>query len=363
MKNKFINKRRWTVLLPVLALAVILAGCGGGGGNGASGNGSSQAPSASPSGEAPATPSPSESPATPSVEHPDIEVVLNWFAKSEHGGLYAAQQHDIYKNAGLNVTIEQGGPQVSSVQIVASGKAEFGLAHADQILLAREQGIPIVAVATTFQISPQAIMFHESEGIKDFSELNGRTIFIQSGQPYWEFLKHKYKLDKATEIAYTGQHANFIADATSASQSFVTGEPFAVEEQGVPVDTLLVADSGYQPYAAVIYTTEDFLKNNPETVKAFVRGTVQGWEDYKTSAAEIDAHIRTVNTNMSEKEMEFAVTTQEEFIYGYDAAEHGVGYMTEERWKTLMDQLIEIGVLTKEQDVTQAFTTEFLPAS
>ncbi|MFD1952844.1 ABC transporter substrate-binding protein [Paenibacillus thailandensis] len=350
----FRNKNKLRIWLPVLVLTVMLAGCGGNG-NGSGNGAASSEPSAAPSSEA------SASPEKASVEQPDVEVVLNWFAKSEHGGLFAAQQHGIYEKAGLNVKIEQGGPQVSSIQIVASGKAQFGLAHADQILLAREQGIPIVAVATTFQISPQSIMFHEGQPIDDFDDLNGRTIYIQSGQPYWEFLKHKYKLDKATEIAYTGQHANFIADASSASQSFVTGEPFAVEEQGVPVDTLLVADSGYKPYAAVIYTTEDFLKKNPQTVKAFVQSTVQGWEDYKTTSSEIDAHIRTINTNMSEKEMEFAVKTQEEFIYGYDAVEHGVGYMTEERWKTLMEQLIEIGVLSQEQDVTKAFTTEFLP--
>lgn len=362
MNQTYFKWGKFRMWLPVMALAVLLAGCGGGNTAPASEPAASPSePAASASAEASASPSPSTEPAA--VEKPDVKVVLNWFAKSEHGGIYAAQQHDIYKNAGLNVEVEQGGPQVSSIQIVASGKAEFGLAHADQILLAREQGIPIVAVATTFQISPQAIMFHEAEPIDDFSDLNGRTVFIQSGQPYWEFLKHKYNLDKVTELAYTGQHANFIADPKSASQSFVTGEPFAVEEQGVPVDTLLVADAGYQPYAAVIYTTEDFLEKNPETVKAFVQGTVQGWEDYKTSSDEIDAFIRTVNTNMSEKEMKFAVETQEEFIYGYDAAEHGVGYMTEERWSTLKDQLLEIGLLTKDQDVTQAFTAEFLPAS
>ncbi|GAK39357.1 nitrate/sulfonate/bicarbonate ABC transporter nitrate/sulfonate/bicarbonate-binding protein [Paenibacillus sp. TCA20] len=168
-----------------------------------------------------------------SSEVTPVKVVLNWFAKTEHGGFYAAEENGIYEGKNLDVTIEPGGPQVSSIQIVASGKAEFGVAHADQILLAREEGIPIVALATTFQISPQALMFHEESGIEDFDDLNGRTVFIQQGQPYWEYLKHKYSLDTVKEVAYTGQHGNFIEDAQSASQSFVNGEPFVVEKQGI----------------------------------------------------------------------------------------------------------------------------------
>lgn len=342
------------MLLLSLVLTVVIAGCGGTNNN--SPVDTSTAETTNPAAEA------EVGPIDKPKEPVDVKVVLNWFAKTEHGGLFAAEQHGIYKDAGLNVTIEQGGPQVSSIQIVASGKAQFGLAHADQILLAREQGIPIVAVATTFQISPQSIMFHEG-AVKDFADLNGRTVYIQQGQPYWEYLKYTYKLDKAKEVAYTGQHANFISDKNSASQSFVTGEPYAVEEQGIPVDTLLVADSGYKPYAAVIYTTEKFLKDNPDTVEAFVGGTVKGWADYKETFADLDPYIRTINTALTPGEMEFAEKMQTEFIFGYDAAEHGVGYMTEERWSTLMKQLVEIDVLKGEVDVKSAFTTEFLPTS
>ncbi|MFD2701363.1 ABC transporter substrate-binding protein [Paenibacillus shunpengii] len=297
-----------------------------------------------------------------SSEVTPVKVVLNWFAKSEHGGFYAAEENGIYEGKNLDVTIEPGGPQVSSIQIVASGKAEFGVAHADQILLAREEGIPIVALATTFQISPQALMFHEESGIEDFDDLNGRTVFIQQGQPYWEFLKHKYSLDTVKEVAYTGQHGNFIEDPQSASQSFVNGEPYVVEKQGIQVGTKLIADSGYEPYAAVVYTTEKYLEENPETVKAFINGTVEGWYNYKENYEQINKKILEINTNLAEDEIAFGEEQQREFVFGYDAEANGMGYMTEARWNELKDQLLEIGLLTKDLDVSEVFTTEYLPA-
>lgn len=333
----------------VLGLTVV-GGCGqqGAPSGGGDGSGAGSAPAAAQIGEQTKAPTPAK-------------VVLNWFAKHEHGGLYAAELKNYYKDAGLDVTIEQGGPQISSIQIVASGKAEFGIAHADQLLLARKQGIPVVAVATTFQISPQALMFRKDEPVKSFADVNGRTVFIQQGQPYWEFLKKKYSLDKVKELAYTGEHSSFISDASAVSQCFVSGEPFALKQQGVDVSALLLADAGYKPYAAVVYTTEKYMKEHPDAVKAFVAGTVKGWGYYKDNSSEIHNYLLQKNPKITIAELEFGEKTQRDFIYGGEAAANGVGFMTEARWTELMDQLIDIKLLDRKVDVKSVFTTQFLP--
>lgn len=347
MKSNRAMVRAMVPLVLVLGLAIV-SGCGQQ--NGSKGNdaGASAAPAAAKSEESAKTTTPAK-------------VVLNWFAKHEHGGLYAAELKNYYKDSGLDVTIEQGGPQVSSIQIVASGKAEFGIAHADQLLLARKQGIPVVAVATTFQISPQALMFRKEEPIKTFADVNGRTVFIQQGQPYWEFLKKKYSLDKVKELAYTGEHSSFISNTAAVSQCFVSGEPFALKQQGIDVNTLLLADAGYKPYAAVIYTTEKYMKEHPDVVKNFIAGTVKGWGYYKDNTSEIHHYLLQKNPKITMAELEFGENTQREFIYGGDASTKGVGYMTEARWTELMEQLVDIRLLDQKVDVKTVFTTQFLP--
>ncbi|MBB3108479.1 NitT/TauT family transport system substrate-binding protein [Paenibacillus phyllosphaerae] len=361
-KGKWFHSKSM-VLMMLAGMLVVLAGCGSSNGN--NGNGSSEGNNTKEASTASTTESTNTGtePAAEAKDPLDVKIVLNWFAKHEHGGLYAADMKGFYKDANLNVTIEPGGPSVSSIQLVASGKADFGIAHADQILQAKQEGIPLVAIATTFQISPQAIMFHKGQPIKSFEDLNGRSVFIQQGQAYWEYLKHTYNLTEAKELAYTGQHANFIKEEASASQSFVSGEPYALEAQGVEVETMLVADSGYKPYAAVIYTTEKFLKDHPQEAKDFVAATVKGWNYYKDNVDEVHAKLLEVNPNMKKEELEFGEVTQRDFVFGNDAAEHGVGYMTEERWSTLMKQLVEIGLLKEEIDVNTVFTTDYLPQS
>ncbi|WP_332691713.1 ABC transporter substrate-binding protein [Halalkalibacter lacteus] len=292
-----------------------------------------------------------------------VKLVLNWFPKSQHGGVYAAQEEGIFAEHGLDVELETGGPQVSSIQIVASGNAEFGLAHADQIVIARNEGIELVTLATTMQNSPAALMFHEGEEISDFEDMNGRTSYIQPGIPYWDFLTSRYDLSGVTEMGYTGQHVNFIDDPKSVSQAFVTSEPFFLEKEGVATETILVSESGFDPYNVVLFATKNYIAENEETVQNFVTSFVEGWNFYEESPYEINEAIHEANPNLALEDLEFETDSQKEFIYSGDAKEHGFGYMSEERWQTLIEQLLELGLLEDEFEAKDIFTTEFLPSN
>ncbi|MCP3763602.1 ABC transporter substrate-binding protein [Domibacillus sp. A3M-37] len=326
------------VLASMLAMSLMLAACGGEN----------------------ASNTESETASTESKTE-DVKLVLNWFPKSQHGGVYSAVEENAFEENGLNVEVEPGGPQVSPIQIVAAGDAQFGLAHADQMLIARNQGIDLVAVAATMQGSPQAFMFHKGEGIQDFEDLNGREVFVQPGITYWDFLKSKYDLSKVTELGYNGQHVNFIDNKTSVTQSFLTSEPFFMEQENVPVETLLVSESGYDPYNVVLFVTKDYLESNKETVQKFVASYVEGWESYEDSAGTINEVIVEENPNIELEALNFETETQHDYVYGMDAAEHGIGYMTQERWDTLKNQLLDIGLLEEDFETSDMFTTEFLP--
>lgn len=332
--------KRYSVLIVIMTMLIVLAACGG-----------------SESGEK----TTETDTASESVEMKDVKLVLNWFAKAQHGGVYAAQENGLFKENGLNITIEPGGPQVSSINMVASGKAQFGLAHADQIVVARNEGVELVAVAAVMQGSPQAFMFHKGHGIEDFEDLNGRKVYIQPGITYWEYLKSQYDLSGVEELAYTGQHVNFIPDKEAVTQSFVTSEPYFMKLQGVDVETKLISDSGYDPYNVVLYVTKDFLEENPKTVKAFTKAFVDGWNLYKDSYEEINKIIQQDNPDIKIEALKFEAQSQADFVYGMDAAEHGVGYMTEERWTTLIQQLYDLKLLDEKFDAKEIFTTEYLP--
>ncbi|MCM2675662.1 ABC transporter substrate-binding protein [Alkalicoccobacillus plakortidis] len=290
----------------------------------------------------------------------ELKLVLNWFPKAQHGGVYASLEEDLFEENQIDLSVEPGGPQVSPIQIVAAGDAEFGLAHADQLVIAKNQGIDLVAIAATMQGSPQAFMFHDGVDIQDFEDLNGREVFVQPGITYWDFLKSEYNLSNVQELAYNGQNVTFIENKESVTQAFLTSEPFFLEREGVKTNTLLVSESGYDPYNVVLFVTKDYLEENEELVQRFVDTYLEGLDLYEENYEAINEKITDVNPNIALEELNYEADTQYDYVYGFDAAEHGTGYMSAEKWEELKNQLLDIDLLDEDFDVDYIFTTKFL---
>src|SRR5699024_1626903 len=296
-----------------------------------------------------------------SDELTEVTHVLNWFAQPAHAGNYAAISACIYEDHGLDVSIEQGGPQVSATQIVASGNAEFGIANADEVLMAREEGLPLVAVAAGFQDTPQAFAFHEGQDVQTIEDFNNREVFVTPGAGYWEYLKSEYDISDVKEMAHTGSMLNFIANETSIAQVFAPSEPFALEDEGVDVDMLLLKDTGYSLYFNMIFTTEQFLEENPDVVESFVKGSIEGWDYYYDNVDEINEFLKETNSDLDMDLMAKEAEAQKEFQFGDDEDVPGIGYMTKEKWENIQKILADVDVVSDDINIDEVFTTEFLP--
>ncbi|WP_211747488.1 ABC transporter substrate-binding protein [Paenibacillus sp. Marseille-Q4541] len=336
-------KKRMLGFTVSMTLALIFAGCNAGTeGGAADGN---------------------ASPEEESAKMMKITQVTNWFAQPEHGGQYTALAKGYYKEEGIDMTIEPGGPQVSSMQIVASGKAQFGMGQADEVLTARDSGIPIVAIAAVFQKSPQAMLFHADADIADFEDLNGRNVYTAPGSGYWDFIKKKYSLNEVKDLAYTGQFVNFIEDKNAVTQSYITSEPFTLKQQGVETRYLLTYDAGFQPYSNVLFTTEDFLKEYPDVVKGYLAASVKGWNYYKDNYEEMNEVLKEKNPDLTLEGMKYGAEQEMQLIFTEETDVNGMGSMTEERWTKLQNDMYDLGLLKNKEDITGAFTTEYLPAA
>ena len=76
-----------------------------------------------------------------------VTLRLKWFNQAQFAGFYVAKDKGYYNAAGLDVNIQPGGPDFPAIQMVAGGNEQFGVTGADQILIARSKGVPVVALA------------------------------------------------------------------------------------------------------------------------------------------------------------------------------------------------------------------------
>lgn len=293
-----------------------------------------------------------------------VTLTLNWFPEAEHGGFYAALVHGYYRDEGLDVTIQPGGPDVPVVQYVASGQVQFAVDNADKLFLVRAEEADVVALLAPIQDSPRCLVVHEDAGINTLQDLSGKkdlVVAMNPGQPFATFLQQKLDLKDATIVPYTGSVAPFLGEKNMAMQAYNFSEPFAIAKQGAKAKSLMVSDLGFNPYASLLLTSRKLLDEQPELAAKMVRASRKGWAQYLKDPAKTNAHIHEQNPEMTLEVLDFGVKTLRPMCLNTDVTEANVGSMSAERWQTLSDQLVEMGQLEKKNaDPTAAYSTKFI---
>ncbi|MCC5023156.1 MAG: ABC transporter substrate-binding protein [Candidatus Synoicihabitans palmerolidicus] len=181
-----------------------------------------------------------------------ITVQLDWVAEPEHGGFYQAQARGFFTDAGLGVTLIQGGPNAFPMQKVATNQAQFAQADSTNTILAINQGLPITQVAAVFQQNPSVLMLHADNPISSFEELDGKTIMARPEWAFLPYLRQKYGISFEL-IPFNFSVANFIADTDFIQQGFYIAEPFFIEQGGGQKPQFLYAwDAGFDSYVVLV---------------------------------------------------------------------------------------------------------------
>jgi len=290
-----------------------------------------------------------------------VHVQLNWVPEPEFGGFYAARDVGAVSRAGLDVEIVGGGPSSPVIQLVAAGRSEFGVAAAEDVVVARAHDVDVVAIYATFQTSPQAIMVHASRGLSSLADLKSGTLALETGAPFGAWLKKTYGFSGVTIVPADGGVARFVTDAQHAQQCFVTSEPLAAKAKGSDPQVFLARDAGFDPYANVVITRGAMLRDDLPKVKAFVAALREGWTAYLADPSRANDAMHAVDPSMDAATFAAVADAQKILIESDDTKAHGLGWMRLDRWKRLADQLVEIGTIDHAPDAARCFTDDALP--
>ena len=298
-----------------------------------------------------------------------VTFATNWKAQAAHGGFYQAVADGTYKNAGLDVTIQQGGPQVNNRPLLPAGRIDFlmtgNLLHSfDNV----KNNVPTVVVAAMFQKDPQALMAHPGQGYERFEKLKDAPLALIAKDAqfsWWQWLKavHGFKDDVLKPYNYN--LGPFLANNKAIQQGYSVAEPIYIENQGKfkPVVHLL-ADHGFSTYSTVIEARTDTVKSKPGLVQRFVDASILGWVNYlygERKAA--NTMMMKDNPEMTEAEIEASVVLmkQQGIVDSGEALARGVGAMSSERIADFYAQMVKAGLYKAgEVDLAKVATLQFV---
>jgi NitT/TauT family transport system substrate-binding protein len=260
------------------------------------------------------------------------------------------------------VAIVPGGPGVLVPQVVLAGQVDIAMGASDDLVMWASKGLPFVAVGVYMERDPQALLVHDESPVKTFADLNHRTIMAVQGVNWIEYLKAHYKIDFNLIPSNFGI-AQFMADKDFIQQCFVTNEPYYVTKNGGHPRTLLIADSGFNPYR-VIYTTQRYLKEHPAEVRAFVAASMRGWADFMNGdPSPAKALIAKDNENMGDEFMNYSIKAMrdEGIVAGKPELGERLGLMTPQRLKAQVDVLFELKIIPELIPLDRFVRFEFMP--
>ena len=306
--------------------------------------------------------------------HAQDKVVFatNWKAQAAHGGFYQALVDGGYRKAGLEVTIQQGGPQVNNRPLLAAGKIQFlmtgNLLHPfDNV----KNGVPTVAVAAIFQKDPQALIAHPGQGYERFADLARAPVVLlaKDGQfTWWQWLKVQHGFRDEQLKPYNFNLSPFLANKSAVQQGYSVAEPIYIENQGKfkPVVHLL-ADHGFSTYSTLIETRAETVRVNPDLVRRFVDASIRGWYGYLYGDRKAaNALMLKENPELTEDEIErsVALMKQQGIVDSGEALERGIGAMNEARVRDFHDKMVKAGLYKPgEVDLKKVATYEFVNRS
>ena len=295
-----------------------------------------------------------------------IRYGLSWIAEAEHCGFFQAQAQGLYRKAGLDVEIVNGGPDRNLPLQIGAGDLQLAMGSSFTTLHMVQQGVPAETVAAFFQKDPQTLVAHPDQGIRTLADLKGRPIMVAkfSQQEYWQFLKRRFGFTDDQLRPYTYSAAPFLVDPKAVQQGYITEDALLLgKAMPKPPVSLLLADYGYANYATTVFGARSWIDAHPAQVQAFIDASRAGWEqclhgDYTPAMKAILA----MNPEHGEALFHFKMKQIRErgLVDSGDAKTLGLGAMTDARWKDFFDVMAASGVYPPTLDYRQAYTLRFV---
>lgn len=292
-----------------------------------------------------------------SVPMQSVSVRMKWFFAGTMTGWFAGKEQAIFSKNGIDITINPGGPDNNSVKLVASGTDLFGVAGADEVLLAREKGIPVVAIAVLFKDTPICFIAKQDRGVSSPADWSGKKVEVSYGSNaefQYRALVKKFNVKNVTEVPYTFNLAPLIEDKVDVSVAYKMDQVVTLQQKGINLSIISPKEYGINPYGDVVITTEETIKNNAELVKRFVSATTESfrWAASNEERA-VDALIKGVpDLKALNESLVWKATIP--FLTGSDGVE-SIGVMKAERWDQTLELLREFELVKGELDIKQAY--------
>ena len=333
-----LHPRRRTLALAALALAAaIVAGCG------------------------------EKSEQTTGGQTEQFNLALDFFINPDHVGIYTALERGYFADAGLDVQPRVPSDPSAPIKQVAAGRVDLAVSYEPEVMLARDQGLDVVAVAALVQKPLTSLISLPPAGIKTPADLKGKLV-VTAGIPYQraylETILRQAGVNPA-DVEQVDVGLNLVQPLLSGRADAVFGafrniEGVQLELDGKNPTIEPVDELGIPTYdELVLVARADRVRDDPEAIRLFIAALERGTDDARATPAAGLGALLTASPGLNPKLTEAQVTKTLPLLAG--PADRPFGYMDPGEWAAFSGFMADQGQITVRPPDDELLTNELLP--
>ena len=300
-------------------------------------------------------------------EAEEVELMLDFFVNPDHAGIYTAIDNGYFEEAGLDVTPRVPSDPSAPIKLVAAGQADLAISYEPEVLLARDQGLPVVAVASIVSDPLTSLISLPDAEIDGPADLRDKTI-ATAGIPYQDafigrILRDARISEDEVEQVSVGlglEQAVLSGKADAMLGGFRNIEGVSLEERGLNPRVVPVDELGIPTYdELVLVANSDDVAADPEPIRLFIaaleRGTQNAIDDPEAATKAVLDAGDGLDPKLTEAEIEATLPLLA------PRGKQPFGFMDESEWDEFAGFLADEGFIQALPEPGEALTNELLP--
>jgi len=294
----------------------------------------------------------------------EITINLTYIPNVQFAPFYVAMEKGYFAEEGLKVTLNYGN-EADLIALVGSGNQQFMVASGEQVLMARAQGLPVVAVFPWYKDYPVGVVSLKEKNIQTPQDLKGKVIGLPGlyGANYigFEALANYADLSDAdytlASIGFTQVEA-LVSQTVDAAVIYLPNEPSQLRALGYEINIIAVSDY-LDLVGNSLVTNEETIANDPAVVRSVVRAFYRGVKATAENPEEAYAICAKYVENLTEADQAVQQAVLAESIKLWETDPQPGSQ--QERWENMQQVLLQLGLMSQPVDVQGAYCDAFLP--
>ena len=211
-----------------------------------------------------------------------ITLQLNWLNQFQFAGYYMAKEKGFYKDVNLDVKIKESNSNTDVVKEIETKNADFAVGRSS-LIIEKINGKDIVALCAIYQESPLILLVKKDSNITSVKDLRNKKIMITPDARYSAPVLAMLSANELTINDFRIQKHSFdindlINRKTDAMASYISNEPILLNEKGIEYTIFNPKDFGFDLYSDILFSSSEYIKNNPKITKDFYEASLKGWK-------------------------------------------------------------------------------------